>query len=146
MVIRWADNVPTPAKVRGLVDSGFFPDFNSDLPGGGHFADEMRWVARQMNSTMDRDCMRANHIHKVRNRGLGSHGSQEDCIFAEHVVPYVKTPTFSIQAIYDKYQTDFMLGATDWFTDAIYNVTAANDYGTYFLDKFTDTGTSFLIL
>jgi len=99
----WAAHVPHGSKVRGLPDSGFFLDYDSTIPGGPKYGTAMRWVFQQMNATdgVNQRCISAN-----RN-------TPEKCFFAEHTSPFVSTPFFPLQSIYDAWQTGNILGSKD---------------------------------
>jgi len=117
----WKENLPSMAKVRGLPDSGFFLDFNSKAPNGPKYGDQMRWVFKAMNASagVNQLCIKSNPA------------AQENCYFAEHTSPYIKTPIFPLQSEYDAWQVPNILGAhpTD---DA-----AINEFGKLLTQRIT---------
>jgi len=112
----WRDNLPATARVRGLPDSGYFLDYNSPnfTP---KFANDMRWIFKQQN------------VSSGVNQGcIAGAKDTSDCIFAEHTVPFIKTPIFPLQSRYDSWQIDNILGTKD--------DTEVNNYGTLFDTRF----------
>ena len=96
------------AQVVGLADSGFFPDYDSphlltkslkSVDGKVTYKDskisygtDMRGVSELMNISAgaNTDCVQA-----FRRQD----GERTRCIFAEHLIPFIKTPVFSTQVL-----------------------------------------------
>jgi len=99
----WAQHLNHAKVVKGLPDSGFFLDYDSTLPKGPKYGSNMRWVFWAMNASsgVDQDCIAANK------------GKEDNCFFAEHTAPHVKTPFFALQAEYDSWQSGNILGTSD---------------------------------
>jgi len=110
----WRSMLPSNAKVVGLPDSGYLPDYNSP---SGHptFASDLRVVYRLMNSTggVNQDCIVA----------YEPKGDTSDCFFAQYSLHYTKTPLFPLQSVYDAWQLDNVLGSRD--------AGQVNTFGTY---------------
>lgn len=114
--------------VRGLVDSGFFLEYNSDSPAevthraqAAHdeavttrtiaingnknmdYAKAMRDVFTFMNISAGANAACLQAAHRAAN---SSHGfdSKSDCIFAANLIPHIKTPIFLIQPQFDSWQ------------------------------------------
>jgi len=117
----WAEQLPKGAKVRGLPDSGFFLDYNSDIAGAPKYGDQMRWVFKAMNASagVNQDCIK------------GNPGKEDNCYFAEHTGPFLKTPIFPLQSEYDAWQVPNILGAKS--TDSA----LINTFGRLLTDRVT---------
>jgi len=100
----WRDNIPLKVKVTGLPIDGFF----LDLP---PHQENMKWVFQHMNSSTNEQCQQQ----------LGY-----KCMFAEHIIPYIKTPLYVLNSRYDSYDV----------TQSGYN---KYDYGELFLHIFNNT-------
>jgi len=87
------------AKVVCMPDSGFFLDYQ------GHpaYHSGMSWAFYQQNASsgVDADCI------------AGNPGAEWRCMFAEHTAPFIHTPMFPLQSVYDSWQVDNDLGSTD---------------------------------
>jgi len=114
----WASHVKTGTKVRGLPDSGFFLDYDSTEPKGPKYGRDMRWVFNQMNASdgVNQECIRLNP------------GAKENCFFAEHTAPHIKTPFFPLQSEYDSWQEGNILGTS--------NATELNAFGAELTKRF----------
>jgi hypothetical protein len=55
-----------------------------------------------------------------------------NCMFAEHTIPYIKTPFFAIQSRFDLYQTSLLMINKD-------DIDRMNNYGDMFMGVFVDT-------
>jgi len=97
----WRTNLPSNIRVVGMPDSGFFRDFE----GPPRYHSNMMWVFNQMNSTsgVNADCIRAFAPSKT----------EWSCIFAEHTAPFIRTPIFPLQSVYDSWQVGNDLGSND---------------------------------
>ena len=78
-------------SVGRALHSGFFLDFE----GPPHYHTGMTWAFYQQNSSsgVNAACIAA----KDRDR-------QSECMFAQHTAPYIQTPTFPLQSVYDSWQ------------------------------------------
>jgi len=113
----WRDNLPKGGVVKGLPDSGFVLNYNTDV--GQRFAAIMKWAFVQMNFQSDSDC-------------IAAHASDpEQCIFTEVAAPYVTTPMFPLQSQYDAWQLDNILGTN--------NAAAVNQFGQALETRFKAT-------
>ena len=86
-------------------------DAYPDGPGGtmGPGYDEgMRWVYDTMEVAVDETCM-------------AHYGGTDDpakCMFAQYVAPFIETPTFALQSVYDGWSLPDILGRTsEWEGD-----------------------------
>jgi len=114
----WAENLPAASKVRGMPDSGFFLDYDSTF--APKYGRDMRWVFHQQNVTSG-----------VNQRCIAGHSTSDpsDCMFAEHTVPFLKTPIFPLQSRYDSWQVGNILGSQD--------PASVNNYGDLFVTRFS---------
>jgi len=121
----WRSMLPSNAKVVGLPDSGFLPDYNAPN-GGPNFATQMRTVYHQMNSSsgVNQDCIAA----------YAPKGDTSPCFFAQYTSQYIKAPFFPLQSVYDAWQLDNVLG-----TKAPAEV---NKFGAYVTDLIVKSVTS----
>merc|ERR1739845_136126 len=73
--------------VVALPDGGFFVEY-------GDYANAMRWVHMQMNSTagLNSRCVQSNI------------GEEWKCFFAQHAAPHIQTPVFALQSRFDSFQ------------------------------------------
>jgi len=113
----WKMVLPATSFIRGLPDSGYFLDYDST--NAPKYGTDMRWVFKQQNSSsgVNERCIAANTGH------------EENCIFAEHTVPFITTPIFPLQSRFDAWQTDNILGSKD--------PAQINTYGAVFDERFT---------
>jgi hypothetical protein len=102
----WTENLPKTGTVKGLPDSGFVLDYNTNV--GQQFSAIMRWAFKQMNFMSDTDCIAA---HTPT-------GDTELCMFTEYAAPYVTTPMFTLQSQFDSWQLQNILGSN---TEALVN-------------------------
>lgn len=92
---QWADFLKafctTVPKMRGMPDSGFFRDYEG-APG---YHSGMQWIYQQSNSSagVSQSCL----------KGFPSTEGWK-CIFAMHTAPFIRTPTFALQSVYDSWQ------------------------------------------
>jgi len=115
----WRDNLPETSTVKGLPDSGFILDYDSEP--GRQASAVLKWLYKQMDFTGDPDC-------------IAAHTPTEDtelCIFAEISAPYVTTPLFALQSQYDSWQLQNLVGST--------NPTLVNQFGQALEARFKDT-------
>jgi len=97
--------------VVGMPDSGFFLDYENPTI---RYHSQLVWVFEQMNSTggVNRHCI---------DYWKASTGETWKCIFAQHTSPFIATPIFPLQAKYDAWQIDNVLGSRD--------ATLVNEFG-----------------
>jgi hypothetical protein len=131
----WAAQITAAApnaKVRCMPDSGMFFDYHSDDaypdgPGGTlgpGFDLGMRWVYDTMEVAVDETCMA--HYQHTDDPGK--------CMFAQYVAPFLDTPTFALQSVYDAWSLPNILGrngewAGDSEMDKIVNIWGRNATG-----------------
>lgn len=91
-------SLPGERKLVALPDSGFFLDFTGD---NVDYHSQMKWVFSTMNCKdgVNEDCI-----------AFHSDEEQWKCFFAEHTIPFVKTPIFALQPRFDSWQADNVLG------------------------------------
>ncbi|CAE7201415.1 PAE9 [Symbiodinium pilosum] len=111
----WLHAARPSAKCAGLPDSGFFIDYqdpevtcspDSSASGlltetiNGNYHCGLRWTFYAQNATsgMNWRCLEKNRNQEWR------------CMFAEHVAPFITTPTFALQSMYDSWQTSHVQG------------------------------------
>jgi hypothetical protein len=116
----WAERITAAApnsKVVCMPDSGMFFDYHSDdaYPDGAGttlgpgFDTGMRWLYETMEVVTDETCMA--HYQQTDDPGK--------CMFAQYVAPFIDTPTFALQSIYDSWSLPNILGRTaDWEGDS----------------------------
>lgn len=87
------------SKIVGLPDGGYFLDFE----GSPQYHSKMIWNFNIMNSKsgVDSKCIR-NYILEPSK-----------CIFAENVLPFIRTPIFILQSNFDSWQKDNIYGGND---------------------------------
>lgn len=114
-------------KIRGMADSGFFLDYTSDsnyrmkkqsddrgeaiINGILDYGTAMRNVFTFMNvsSGANQECI--NYYRKSGNYGENKkHQPEAACMFAENLVPFIKTPTFAVQPRFDQWQIWHVIG------------------------------------
>lgn len=115
----WAAQAPT-AKSRGLPDSGFFLDGNYNRDGKANYE------------------LRMKNMYQFMNSGAGispACTSQLDykCLFAYHLLPFIKTPVLALNSAYDATMGNGDCGHSgitfDWS-----NATSVNLCGNYVRD------------
>jgi O-palmitoleoyl-L-serine hydrolase len=91
------------AKVVCMPDSGLFRDYQGcTVPGlcsGPHYHDRLVWVFDYMNASSG-----------VNDACVAAEQPISNCMFAEHTMKYIKTPTFPLQGEYDAWQVIADLG------------------------------------
>jgi len=98
----WSERILTEgnmgAKVVCVPDSGLFLDYE----GPPKYHSGMTWAFHQQNSSsgVDATC-------------ISSENPTSNCMFAEHTMKHISTPTFPLQSEYDSWQTGNDLGSTD---------------------------------
>eukprot|EP00123_Amoebidium_parasiticum_P011153 comp20540_c0_seq1/m.26340 comp20540_c0_seq1/g.26340 ORF comp20540_c0_seq1/g.26340 comp20540_c0_seq1/m.26340 type:complete len:397 (-) comp20540_c0_seq1:379-1569(-) len=97
----WASQIPATARVTGLPECGYFLEWSSGQ--AVDYKKGMQWVYSTMNSTTNAGCMA---MHAVTS-------DQWRCIFAEHVVPYIRTPFYALQSRFDSWQADNVVVSRD---------------------------------
>eukprot|EP00747_Dinoflagellata_sp_TGD_P211588 gnl/TRDRNA2_/TRDRNA2_84807_c0_seq3.p1 gnl/TRDRNA2_/TRDRNA2_84807_c0~~gnl/TRDRNA2_/TRDRNA2_84807_c0_seq3.p1 ORF type:complete len:297 (-),score=41.33 gnl/TRDRNA2_/TRDRNA2_84807_c0_seq3:34-924(-) len=112
----WRASLPANAKVVGLADSGFFLDWKGTAFAHSYDSD-LRWGFTHMNCSagVNDQCVSA-------RRAAG--GDISDCIFAHHTLPFIKTPIFVMQSVFDSWQLQWEEGLKHPV-----NYTALNAYG-----------------
>ena len=94
------------AKVACMPDSGLFRDYQGCTEPGlcraPHYHDRLVWVFSFMNASsgVNDACVAAEH-------------PASNCMFAEHTMKYLKTPTFPLQSEYDAWQVIADLGVIE---------------------------------
>eukprot|EP01043_Picozoa_sp_COSAG02_P043934 COSAG02_NODE_3870_length_6117_cov_7.546195_2_plen_283_part_00 len=97
-----------------------YPDGAGGTMGPG-FDEGMRWVYTTMEVAVDETCM-------------AHYGGTDDpgkCMFAQYVAPFIETPTFALQSVFDAWSLPNILGRTsEWeddpSMDAVVNVWGRN--------------------
>jgi len=86
-------------SVSALPDSGFFPDYQ----GPPEYHKNMQWVYATANVSagVNEACVRAHPTDDWK------------CMFAEHMAPFVQTPTLVLQSAFDAWDVPNDLGSTD---------------------------------
>eukprot|EP01084_Bolivina_argentea_P170142 294839_1 len=86
-------------KVRGLSDSGFFIDYQTD--NSDNFTVGMEWIFDNMNSSysLNKQCL--NKYNETNE--------EYQCIFAQYNAPYISTPILALQSQFDSYQIEDIL-------------------------------------
>eukprot|EP01052_Picozoa_sp_SAG31_P008464 SAG31_NODE_429_length_15801_cov_6.878551_3_plen_422_part_00 len=94
------------AKVVCMPDSGLFRDYQGCVEQGlcraPHYHDRLTWVFTFMNATSG-----------VNDACVASENPVSNCIFAEHTMKYIRTPTFPLQSEYDAWQVIADLGVLE---------------------------------
>ena len=89
-----------------MPDSGLFRDYQGcTVPGvchAPHYHDRLTWVFAQMNATSG-----------VNDACVAAEEPTSNCMFAEHTMKYLKTPTFPLQSEYDAWQIIADLGVSN---------------------------------
>jgi len=99
----WSERILTEGrmatKVVCMPDSGLFLDHE----GPPKYHSGMTWAFHQQNSSsgVDETCIQ------------GEIATPSNCMFAEHTMKYITTPTFPLQSEYDSWQTSNDLGSSD---------------------------------
>jgi len=103
----WAERIRAEglasAKVVCMPDSGLFRDYQGCTTPGvcdpPHYHDRLVWVFDWMNATSG-----------VNDACIASETPTSNCMFAEHTMKYLTTPTFALQGEYDSWQVLADLG------------------------------------
>jgi hypothetical protein len=84
-----------------------YPDGAGTTLGPG-FDTGMRWLYQKMEVVTDETCMA--HYQQTNDPGK--------CMFAQYVAPFIDTPTFALQSVYDSWSLPNILGRTaEWGGD-----------------------------
>jgi len=113
----YAAQVPK-AKARGLPDSGFFMDGNYTRDGKADYDWRMSNLYLMMNSVAG--------INPECTAKLGY-----KCLFAYHLLPFIKTPILGLNSDYDATMGDGQCGAYSGIILDWNNATSVNDCGNY---------------
>ena len=109
----WRKRLPSAAFVVGLPDSGFFVDWKESPVGSARsFHTDLGGIYEAISASVNSDCVAA---HKAADT------EPSRCFFAEHTMPFVFTPTFLLQSIFDAWQIENILGSS--------NASAVNSFG-----------------
>ena len=115
------------AKVVCMPDSGLFRDFEGcTVPGvcrAPGYHNRLVWVFDWMNATSG-----------VNDACIAAETPTSNCMFAEHTMKYLKTPTFPLQGEYDAWQVVADLGIIEngSMPTTPVQVALINEYGTNF--------------
>ena len=93
--------------------SGFFLD-RTTLSGQSVYNAQMRNVYRFQNASVDEDCVVAHS------------DTPEDCMFAEHVWPFISTPIFATNSMYDSWSLSNIFVVDDSWTACFLRVASCN--------------------
>lgn len=98
---------PAALVYKAMPISGFFIDYKAAGTAGAPriYGEEMRTAFKFQNSTggVHQGCI-------AHRRASG--GDASDCMLAQHVYPFIQTPIFVQQSVYDTWQIEFILGAS----------------------------------
>jgi len=115
-------------KIRGMADSGFFLDYTSDsnyrikkqsddrgeaiIDGIMDYGSAMRNVFTFMNisSGANKECIDYYRSKGGNNDNNRKHKPEASCMFAENLVPFIKTPMFAVQPRFDQWQIWHVIG------------------------------------
>jgi hypothetical protein len=103
----WRVRLPPSAFVTAMPDSGFFVDWSNSPAGSSplhSFHTDLGSIYHSSNASVNQACVSAHVL---------SGADPTKCFFAEHTMPYVRTPTFLLQSIFDAWQTGNILGSSD---------------------------------
>jgi len=94
--------LPSSTKVVGMPDAGFFID--NDVSTASGWRAQSIWAATAQNTTAS-----------ALPACLAAYGSSESwkCFFAQYVAPFVQSPLFALQSMYDAYQTSAEIKSRD---------------------------------
>ena len=104
------------ARTVALPDSGFFLEYAAS-GAARNYVTNMQWVA-SLNASLPAACVAANA------------GNASACIFAQNVVPHMKTPVFALNSEYDSFQVSAILDNS--------SPAAINAYGALFTATLTE--------
>lgn len=91
---RFHDALPPSTKVVGMPDAGFFMDNAVSVASG--WRAQVIWAAHAQNTSAS-----ANPQCLAIYTGV----EEWKCFFAQYVAPFVRSPIFALQSMYDAYQT-----------------------------------------
>jgi len=112
----WAAQAPH-AKAAALPDCGFFLDWPKNAKGRRSlYNTAMLHVSSKMHPVYNARCAAAHHG-----------AARANCLFAEHLAPFIKTPIFVMQARYDSWQQAHVLASN--------SVPAVQSYGNTLLAR-----------
>jgi len=115
----WATAIMTAtngaAKVVCMPDSGFFLD-------------------EELGPKYHLNMQKVYTLHQSSSKGLNAacvaaEDDTSNCIFAQHTLPYIKTPIFMLQSQYDSWQSTFVAGACNGWPPHNCNTTIMNKFG-----------------
>lgn len=115
------------AKVVCMPDSGLFRDYQGCETAGlcsrPHYHDRLVWVFDFMNASSG-----------VNDACVAAEDPPSNCMFAEHTMKYLETPTFPLQSEYDAWQVVADLGVIENGSMPVEPMQAAlvNEYGANF--------------
>eukprot|EP01043_Picozoa_sp_COSAG02_P007227 COSAG02_NODE_214_length_28689_cov_34.895523_1_plen_161_part_00 len=94
--------LPRTTTVVGMPDAGWFMD--NDISAASGWRAQSIWAASIQNTSAS-----------ALPACLGRYGSSEPwkCFFAQYVAPYVQSPLFALQSMYDAYQTSAEIKSRD---------------------------------
>ena len=114
----YASQAPATATVRGMPDSGFFEDGNYTRDGKPDYDADMANLYQFQNSAVS-----------VPSACVAALGYK--CLFAYHLIPYIKTPIFALNSAYDATMGPGQCGADSGIVMDWNNNTAVNLCGNY---------------
>jgi len=104
----WRLSLPASAFLVAVPDSGFFVDWSKTTAGNMTlaFGPMMRRIFHHFNASsgVDADCLASR---------AASGGDPADCYLPQHAVPFVTTPLWISQSLYDIWQLAHVLGSAD---------------------------------
>jgi hypothetical protein len=106
-------------KAIVMPDSGFFEDGDNDRDGKGDYDTNIQNLYGFMNSA-------AGISSSACTNALGY-----KCMFAEHLIPYIKVPIFALNSAYDATMGNGQCGADSGITMDWSNATAVNLCGNF---------------
>lgn len=126
-VDQWRHAIPESAFLVGLADGGFFLDWSLTKPAQSlnSYAHELRsdFFAFNASAGVNGACVAARATVA---------GDVSDCYFAEHTLPFIKSPIFALQSTVDAWQLPNELGTT---ADA----TLINEYRVRSISRLQET-------
>ncbi|XP_038053007.1 pectin acetylesterase 11-like isoform X2 [Patiria miniata] len=92
--------VPKNTSFKAMADGGFFLANEADTSGKTQWKSAMENVyqMQQIEGGLDKDCLLA----KEKNKS--------ECFFAQHTYPYLTTPVFVVNSVYDSWTLKNILG------------------------------------
>lgn len=122
------DITNSSVKIRGMADSGFFLDYTSDsnyrikkqsddrgeaiIDGIMNYGTAMRNVFTFMNvsSGANKGCVNYYKTKGNKDNKDNKHRPEASCMFAQNLVPFIKTPIFAVQPRFDQWQIWHVIG------------------------------------